>query len=227
MRSPLGVASGDAPGTFPRSPTPTMLEVHELAAQRGRARLFEGLSFRVDAGSALVVTGANGTGKTTLLRMLAGLSAPAHGEIRWMGRVCAPFDAELRASLAFAGHAPALKDELTAEENLSVLLALAGESVTAHAFENALSAVALGTKRLLPARVLSQGQRRRIGIARLLLLNRPLWVLDEPVTALDAAGISMLGDIVAGHLDRGGVAIAATHAPLNLSGDRVRSLELA
>jgi heme exporter protein A len=75
--------------------------------------------------------------------------------------------------------------------------------------------------------VLSQGQRRRIGIARLLLLNRPLWVLDEPVTALDAAGNAMLGDIVAGHLDRGGVAIAATHAPLNLSGDRVRSLELA
>ncbi len=204
-----------------------MLEVHELAAQRGRARLFEGLSFRVDAGTALVITGANGTGKTTLLRMLAGLSAPAHGVIRWMGRACEPFDAELRASLAFAGHAPALKDELTAEENLAVLMALAGETVTKHAFENALNAVALGAKRLLPARVLSQGQRRRIGIARLLLLNRPLWVLDEPVTALDAAGISMLGDIVSGHLDRGGVAIAATHAPLNLSGDRVRSLELA
>ncbi len=204
-----------------------MLEAHELAAQRGRARLFEGLSFRVDAGTVLVVTGANGTGKTTLLRMLAGLSAPAHGEIRWMGRTCAPFDAELRASLAFAGHAPALKDELTAEENLDVLMALAGERVTPGAFANALDAVALGARRKLPARVLSQGQRRRIGIARLLLLNRPLWVLDEPVTALDAAGIAMLAEIVAGHLDRGGVAIAATHAPLNLSGERVRSLELA
>jgi heme exporter protein A len=204
-----------------------MLEAHELAAQRGRARLFEGLSFRVDAGTALVVTGANGTGKTTLLRMLAGLSAPAQGEIRWMGRICAPFDAELRASLAFAGHAPALKDELTAEENLAVLLSLAGESVSPAAFEDALASVALGAKRRLPARVLSQGQRRRIGIARLLLLNRPLWVLDEPVTALDAAGVAMLGDIVAAHLDRGGAAVAATHAPLNLSGERVRSLELA
>ena len=204
-----------------------MLEAHELAAQRGRARLFEGLSFRVDAGTVLVVTGANGTGKTTLLRMLAGLSAPAHGQIRWMGRTCAPFDAELRASLAFAGHAPALKDELTAEENLAVLMALAGESVAHGALTNALDAVALGAKRRLPARVLSQGQRRRIGIARLLLLNRPLWVLDEPVTALDAAGIAMLAEIVAGHLDRGGVAVAATHAPLNLSGEHVHSLELA
>jgi len=204
-----------------------MLEAHELAAQRGRARLFEGLSFRVDAGTALVITGANGTGKTTLLRMLAGLSAPAHGEIRWLGRSCAAFDAELRASLAFAGHAPALKDELTAEENLAVLLALAGESVAPAAFESALGAVALGAKRMLPARVLSQGQRRRIGLARLLLLNRPLWILDEPVTALDSAGIAMLAEIVAGHLDRGGIAVAATHAPLSLPAVRVRSLELA
>jgi heme exporter protein A len=204
-----------------------MLEVHELAAQRGHARLFRGVSFRVEAGTALVITGANGTGKTTLLRMLAGLSAPAAGEIRWMSRTCAPFDPELRASLAFAGHATALKDELTAEENLAVLLSLAGETVERGSFESALASVALGAKRLLPARVLSQGQRRRIGIARLLLLNRPLWILDEPVTALDTAGIAMLADIVGRHLDRGGIAVAATHAPLNLPGERIRALELA
>ena len=104
-----------------------MLEAQKLAARRGFSKLFTGLSFRVDAGEALVVTGANGTGKTTLLRMLAGLSAPESGEIRWNGRKVGPLDPRLRASLAFAGHLPALKDELTAEENLASLVALEGD----------------------------------------------------------------------------------------------------
>lgn len=204
-----------------------MLEAHELAARRGHARLFEGLSFRVEAGHALVVTGANGTGKTTLLRMLAGLSAPAAGEIRWNGAVVAPFDPLVRAAIAFAGHAPALKDELSAEENLTALVALAGESLPRATIHAALAEVALGAKRSLPARVLSQGQRRRIGLARLALLNRPLWILDEPVTALDAAGIAMLAAMVARHVERGGTAVAATHAPLGLPETHVRSISLS
>lgn len=204
-----------------------MLEAHELAARRGFARLFEGLSFRVESGHALVVTGANGTGKTTLLRMLAGLSAPAGGEIRWNGNAVAPFDPALRASLAFAGHAPALKDELTAEENLAALVALASETVPRDAIRKALDDVALASKRTLPARVLSQGQRRRIGLARLTLLRRPLWILDEPVTALDAAGTATLAQMVADHLERGGLAVAATHTPLGLPPARVRTITLA
>jgi heme exporter protein A len=203
-----------------------MLEAHDLAARRGHARLFEGLSFTVDAGQALVVTGANGTGKTTLLRMLAGLSAPTAGEIRWDGKPVLPFDPTLRASIAFAGHAPALKDELTAEENLTTLVALAGESASDDAILRALDTVALASRRTLPARVLSQGQRRRIGLARLSLLNRALWILDEPVTALDAAGTTMLSRLVADHLDRGGMAVAATHAPLGLPEARTRSVNL-
>jgi heme exporter protein A len=203
-----------------------MLEAHDLAARRGHARLFEGLSFAVEAGHAMVVTGANGTGKTTLLRMLAGLSLPAAGQIRWDRKAVSPFDAVVRASIAFAGHAPALKDELTAEENLTALLALAGETTSAGEIERALDAVALGSRRALPARVLSQGQRRRIGLARLSLLARPLWILDEPVTALDAAGTAMLADMVAAHLDRGGLAVAATHAPLGLPPERTRSIVL-
>lgn len=203
-----------------------MLEAHDLAARRGHARLFEGLSFAVEAGHAMVVTGANGTGKTTLLRMLAGLSLPAAGQIRWDRKPVLPFDPVVRASIAFAGHAPALKDELTAEENLTALLALAGEAVSVDAIERALDAVALGSRRALPARVLSQGQRRRIGLARLSLLARPLWILDEPVTALDAAGTAMLADMVAAHLDRGGLAVAATHAPLGLPDARTRSIVL-
>jgi heme exporter protein A len=204
-----------------------MLEAQDLAARRGYSQLFTGLSFRVTAGEALVITGANGTGKTTLLRMLAGLSAPTEGVIRWDGRPVAPFDPGLRHALAFAGHSPSLKDELTAEENLALLVELAGAPVERRAIHAALDAVALGRKRALPARVLSQGQRRRIGLARLRLLRRRLWILDEPVTALDAAGTSLLARLVAEHLDGGGVAVAATHAPLGLPEERVRALALA
>jgi heme exporter protein A len=203
-----------------------MLEVHDLAARRGHARLFDSLSFAVEASRALVVTGANGTGKTTLLRMLAGLTLPAAGEIRWDGRPVAPFDRGLRAAIAFVGHAPALKDELTTEENLHLLVALAGESVSAAAIGSALDAVSLASRRALPARVLSQGQRRRIGLARLSLLTRPLWILDEPATALDAAGTAMLAQMIAAHLDRGGVAVAATHTPLGLPPAQFESIAL-
>src|SRR5690348_14088192 len=120
-----------------------MLETHDLAARRGSVRLFTRLSFQVAAGQALLVTGANGTGKTTLLRILAGLSAPESGEIRLRGTAVAPFDASLRAACAFAGHQPALKDELTAEENLAALVALAGENASRDAIRDALGQVAL------------------------------------------------------------------------------------
>jgi len=203
-----------------------MLEALDLAARRGLAHLFTGLCFRVDPGQVLVVTGANGTGKTTLLRMLAGLSMPSHGEIRWQGKRVAPFATAVRAAIAFAGHLPALKDELTAEENLASLVALAGAPPAREAIRQALDAVALSRQRALPARVLSQGQRRRIGLARLAVLGRSFWVLDEPVTALDAAGTDLLARMVADHLERGGVAVAATHAPLGLPESRVRPLTL-
>ena len=203
-----------------------MLEAHDLAARRGLVRLFAGLCFGVAAGEVLVVTGANGTGKTTLLRILAGLCAPESGEIRWNGTAVAPFDPELRAAMAFAGHHPALKDELTAEENLTVLAALAGEPAPQESIRRALDFVALTRQRALPARVLSQGQRRRIGLARLTLVRRPLWILDEPVTALDAAGTALLRSLVTKHLQSGGIAVAATHSPLGLPESRVRSLAL-
>jgi len=204
-----------------------MLEAHELAARRGYTRLFSGLNFAVEAGHVLVVTGANGTGKTTLLRMLAGLSVPESGEIRWNGKPVGPFDPGLRAATAFAGHHPALKDELTAEENLASLVEVAGERADGETIRGALDSVSLTRQRTLPARVLSQGQRRRIGLARLRLLRRPLWLLDEPVTALDAAGTALLASMVSGHLEGGGLAVAATHTSLGLPESRVRSLTLA
>ena len=203
-----------------------MLEAHDLAARRGTARLFSGLSLAVAPGTALVVTGANGRGKTTLLRMLAGLTLPEAGEIRLDGERVAAFAPALRAAVTFAGHALALKDELTARENLASLVALSGASASGAELDAALERVALGERAGLAARVLSQGQRRRVGLARLALSRRRVWILDEPVTALDAAGAGLLADLVAAHLDRGGLAVASTHAPLSLPPQRARALSL-
>jgi heme exporter protein A len=203
-----------------------MLEAQKLAARRGFATLFSGLSFRVNAGEAVVVSGANGTGKTTLLRIIAGLTTPATGTLKWNGEAVEPLDRDFRRVVAYAGHLPALKDDLTAEENLASLLMLDGEAVTRDTLRSALDDVALSSQRSLPARVLSQGQRRRIGLARLALMPRPLWILDEPTTALDASGVEHLGRVLAQHLSDGGILVVATHVALGLPAARVKSVAL-
>ena len=203
-----------------------MLEAHDLAGHRGTTALFSGVSFRVGRGSALIVSGRNGSGKTTLLRMLAGLTAAAAGGIRWRGEAVHPFAPSLRRDVVFYGHSIALKDELTAEENVVSLLKLAGGVASQEAVRAALDEVSLGRERSLPARVLSAGQRRRIGLARLRLVRRPLWLLDEPLTALDAAGGELLASLVRSHLDEGGVAVAATHQPLGVAAHRAVTLAL-
>ena len=204
----------------------TSLEVERLAARRGYATLFTNMSFVVGGGEALVVTGPNGSGKTTLLRMLAGLTTPAEGEIRWEGNAVRPLDARLRDAVAFNGHLPALKDELTSEENLAAWIALDDRAAQRDDIASALRAVALERQRRLPVRVLSQGQRRRIGLARLRLVARPLWILDEPLTALDSDGAAALGALLDAHLDRDGLCIAASHQSLPVAGRRIRSLAL-
>jgi len=203
-----------------------MLEAHDLAARRGNAHLFAGLGFRVGGGEALVVTGANGRGKTTLLRVLSGLTWPESGEVRLDGARVIPGSPALRAAVTWSGHAPALKDELSARENLVSLVALAGDSVDDGAVDAALDRVALRSRRELPARSLSQGQRRRIGLARLALSRRRVWILDEPATALDADGVATLEALVSGHLETGGLAVLSTHAPLALPPARTRPLAL-
>lgn len=203
-----------------------MLEAHDLAARRGPLLLFEGLSIRVPAGQALVVQGRNGSGKTTLLRILAGLSQPAAGRVTWHGREVGRHDPVMRADVCFAGHVPALKDELTASENLHALVALAGGGADRPTLRRALADVGLDARRNLPARALSQGQRRRIALARLGIGRQRLWLLDEPATALDADGMALLAALVARHLARDGTLVAATHQPLTLPADRVRTLEL-
>jgi heme exporter protein A len=203
-----------------------MLEAHDLAAERGHARLFRAVTFRVEAGRALAVTGANGSGKTTLLRILAGLTAPVAGSVRLNGAPMKPFDPRLREAVVFGGHLPALKDELTALENLESLTTLAGATVSRAQLVEALDRVALSRRQMLPARVLSQGQRRRIGLARLRVLRKPLWILDEPATALDQDGTALFDAMLAEHLDGGGAAVVATHQPIELPPGRMATLAI-
>ena len=202
------------------------LEARKLAAARGTAQLFRDLDFTLEAGQLLLVRGPNGSGKTTLLRILAGLASALDGVVAWCGEPMRGLDARLRAAVTYAGHAPAVKDELTTEENLRALLALSCERIGDGDFDAALTAAGLAAQRRLPARVLSQGQRRRIGLARLAAAGRPLWILDEPAAALDDAGVAWLVELIDAHLRRGGIAVAATHQPLAVSSSRTATLSL-
>jgi len=204
-----------------------MLQTQNLAARRGEAVLFSDLSFSLPPGAALVIGGPNGSGKTTLLRILAGLTHAEHGALSWCGTPMRPFDPRLRTEVLFIGHLPALKDELTALENLASLAALAGPRPAAARVREALASWGLARQHDLPARVLSQGQKRRVALARLALASAPLWLLDEPATALDDAGVATLCDAVGAHLASGGVAVIATHQTLALPDGAVQSLRLA
>jgi heme exporter protein A len=208
------------------APVRIELGAQQLAATRGDARLFSGVSFAVRGGEVLAVRGPNGAGKTTLLRIVAGLSQPSAGAVVLDGRTLHPHDPHCRAQLAFLGHAPALKDELTAEENVAALAALAGEPADASALRQALVHAGLERQRALPARALSQGPRRRVGLARLAATRRKLWVLDEPATALDTQASAWLADLLVRHASRGGIAIVATHQDFPLPGTRCATLTL-
>ena len=203
-----------------------MLRAERLAAQRGGVTLFANVEFALAAGEALFVTGANGSGKTTLLRMVAGLTQPHGGQLSLRGAPVAAFDPVLRAATLYIGHAAALKDEFTAEENLLSLAALHGAAPNRETVRMALDEWSLGRHGAIPARVLSQGQRRRVSLARMSLARRRLWVLDEPATALDASGTATLEKRINAHLASQGVAVIATHQPLALAADAIRRLEL-
>ena len=188
------------------------LVVNDLSAERGGRRVFEAVSFVVVAGGALVVTGPNGAGKSTLLRALAGHVRPAGGTIVVEG---GDGERTVGEQAHHVGHADALKPALTVQENLAFWAAFtAGRPGSIDA---ALEAFDLGDLARLPARVLSAGQRRRLALARLLASWRPVWLLDEPTTAIDAASERALGRVIAAHRAEGGLVVAATHAPLGLA----------
>ena len=177
----------------------TSLEGRGLACTRGVVTLFRELSFRVAGGEWLAVRGPNGGGKTTLLRCVAGLTRADRGEVARNG------------DFLYSGHLPGIKDDLSAEENLKGALALRAVPVDAAGVSEALERAGLGKRRHLPARRLSAGQRRRIGLARLMLDPAPIWILDEPLTALDDDGQRLFGELLARQLERGGLALVATH----------------
>ena len=187
------------------------LEARDLACSRGGAALFRDVAFGVAPGEWVALRGPNGSGKTTLLRCVAGLTRADAGEVLWDGRRASEAGSAYRANFVYAGHAAAIKDDLSAAENLRDTLALRAAPAPEEALRDALSQVGLDQRRHLPARRLSAGQRRRIGLARLVLDRAPLWLLDEPLTALDDDGQRIFADLLHRHLGRGGLALIATH----------------
>ncbi|ODU10136.1 MAG: hypothetical protein ABS84_04540 [Rubrivivax sp. SCN 71-131] len=196
-----------------------MLAAHDLEARRGRRVLFSRLGLSAAPGRLLRVLGANGAGKTTLLRMLVGLTLPSAGQVTWNGRAIAADRDGFHRSLVYLGHAAALKDDLSARENLQSLLAIAGSRCDPAQADRALAAAGLVGCERLPARVLSAGQRRRVALARLAFAGRqPLWVLDEPFNALDVAAVDWLAGLLQAHLGGGGIVVLTSHQTLPLDG---------
>jgi heme exporter protein A len=189
-----------------------MLEATALACLKGDRLLFNGLGLSLEAGRMLRVAGPNGYGKTSLLRILCGLSMPEHGVVAWRGRDIRATRDEFHSELLYLGHAAALNDLLTPLENLRFAIHAGGDAVSESDCVRALERIGLANQIDLPARVLSQGQRRRVGLARLFVAaSRPLWVLDEPFTALDVAAVADLARTLEAHCAAGGIVVLTTH----------------
>ncbi len=199
-----------------------MLSVNGLSCARGERTLFADVSFSLGEREWLHVQGSNGAGKTSLLRLLVGLSPPLAGEIRWRGEP-AP-SAEYRAEMIYLGHHAAVKEELTPLENLRLAASLDDLDLSEPDALAALIRLGLRGREDLPVRVLSAGQKRRVLLARLLTRPAKLWVLDEAFNALDVAAVELLGQLIGEHLTRGGMAVLTSHQPLPVPGGRVLTL---
>ena len=196
------------------------LAAENLTLERGGRRLFANLSFEASAGEAIVVTGPNGAGKSSLLRGLSGFLGFANGGVRLEGGSA---ETSLQEQTHYLGHADALKAALTAAENLSFWAQMLGGSGAEVA--SALTRLGLPHIADFPVRALSAGQKRRVALARLLVAPRPLWLLDEPTTALDVGAQALFAGVMRAHLESGGIVVAATHAPLGLDGAKSVRLE--
>ena|SRR5580765_310036 len=204
-----------------------MLEVINLTCIRGTRRLFKELNFAVEPGDLIELRGPNGSGKTSLLRILCGLATPAAGQVLWSGKNIRSLGEEYFSSVSYLGHQNAVKDELSAIENLRIASAVAGNALNKSEAREVLAHVGLTQQENLPTRALSAGQRRRLAMTRLLTARAKLWILDEVLTSLDDTAINLSRQFIGDHLKDGGMAIVATHQDLNLSAPRVLRLQLS
>jgi heme exporter protein A len=203
-----------------------VLEASNLDCLRGGRTLFRNLSFALRGGELLRIAGANGSGKTSLLKILCGLLAPEAGEVRWQGTPIRQLREDFTRNLVYLGHAPAVKDDLSAAENLAIACTLAGRKASQKEAQTALEGYGLPAT-AAAVRRLSQGQRRRAALARLLLsAHAPLWLLDEPFAALDAQAARLTEALIARHVARGAAVVYTTHQDANIEAAVLRVVQL-
>lgn len=204
-----------------------MLDAKDLACERGERCLFSDISLALKPGGFARLLGANGSGKTSLLRILAGLTRPAAGEVLWRGEKLGDIAEGYGREMLYLGHAPAVKDELSVAENLMFSARLSGIAASDDQCRMALEALGIGNLAPLSARVLSQGQRRRAALARLALaVSLPLWLLDEPFAALDENAISRVRALAEAHLARGGMLVLTSHQEVPIAAGNTQTVNL-
>lgn len=203
-----------------------MLEVVDLECRRGDRRLFSGLNFTLGTGTLLHLQGANGSGKTTLQRAICGLLLPQEGAIRWNRENIRSLKEEYCKEVVYLGHLNGIKNDLTGLENLRISAALDGDNLDEDQLWNALKRMGLMGFEDLPTRVLSQGQKKRVALARLLLSGAKLWVLDEPFVGLDVNAVELLQSLIAEHVAGGGMVILTTHQEVPLTSGQIQRLRL-
>jgi heme exporter protein A len=201
------------------------LGVEQVHVWRGDRHVLKGVSLQVAPRQLLHISGPNGTGKTTLLRVVCGLLRPEQGQVSWGGKSISSIRLEFQAALAYASHEPALKGDLTALENLHFAVGLK-RRLSTNELRASLEQTGVARCADLPVRVLSAGQRRRVAMARVLAMGASLWLLDEPFTNLDTAGVELISALLRSHVEKGGAALVVAHQTLNLGVDS-RCLELA
>jgi len=204
-----------------------MLMAQGLSCLRGDRLLFKNIGIELNSGDLLYVLGENGSGKSSLLRMLCGLLMPEDGTVFWCGKKIKEEAEDYRSNLLYIGHLNGLKDDLTALENLQVSARLSGNEVDEIETLAALSAIGIERCANLPVRVLSQGQKRRVALARLWLTKSKLWILDEPFAALDISSVNVLASRLSQHMSNGGMTIITTHQDVTINAQSTQTLRLS
>ncbi|MCF4175634.1 MULTISPECIES: cytochrome c biogenesis heme-transporting ATPase CcmA [Vibrio] len=203
-----------------------MLEVTKLTAIRDDRVLFENLSFSLQLGDLVQIEGRNGTGKTTLMRIVAGLGDKEDGEIKWNGEKIESSREDYHQSLLFLGHQTGVKRDLTAFENLKFYQSIHAPDTSTEQIFSALTQVGLAGREDVPVAQLSAGQQRRVALARLWLSKQPLWILDEPLTAIDKQGVKVLEDLFLNHAEQGGIVLLTTHQDMFSDNPKLKKIKL-